>query len=161
MYRAKIGHVLLNVHDLDRAIDFYTRFLNLRLVERVEDHHAFLSGGDSHHEIALQKVGPDAPHPSPGGAGLDHIAFQVPDKRSLARAFKTLTAAGLHVRTVDNVISWSLYLDDPEGNGIEIYLDARNEPHGQPMWRGIRKPLEPEKILAALTEDDRQNQAIS
>ncbi|MER3457825.1 MAG: glyoxalase, partial [Chloroflexota bacterium] len=38
MYRTQLGHVLLQVRDLDRATEFYRRFLNLRLVERVEDH---------------------------------------------------------------------------------------------------------------------------
>lgn len=154
MYQAKIGHVLLGVRDLDRAVDFYTRFLNLRLVERVEDHHAFLSNSGAHHDIALVTVGPDAPHPSPGDAGLDHIAFQVPDKKSLARAFKAVVDAGLQVRPVDNQISWSLYFYDPEGNQVEIFWDTRSEPCGQPMWRGIRKPLEPETILVALAEND-------
>ena len=145
--------MLLQVRDLDRAVDFYQRFLNLRLVERVEDHHAFLSSGNAHHEVALLNVGPNAPQPPEEGVGLNHTAFQVADKKSLAHAFQTLTQAGVPVTTIDNLISWSLYFDDPDGNGIEIYMDVRTEPHGQPMWRGIRKPLEPERILAALEED--------
>lgn len=155
MYRTKIGHVLLNVYDLDRAIDFYARFLNFRLVERVEDHRAFISGGDAHHEIAFQKVEPNVPHSSPDNAGLNHIAFEVPDKKSFARAFETLTKAGVHVTMADNLISWAMYFDDPDGNLIEIYCDTRNEPNGQPLWRGIRKPLEPGKVLAALEENDK------
>lgn len=153
MYETKLSHILLGVRDLDRAVAFYTRFLNLRLVERVEDHHAFLSGGDAHHEIALLNVGPDAPQPPPDSVGLNHVAFQVPDRRSFARAFKVLTEAGLPVTTVDNRISYSIYFSDPDGNGIEIFYDIRHEPYGQPMWRGIRQPLPPETILAALDED--------
>ena len=155
MYRTKIGHVLLNVYDLDRTIDFYTRFLSFRLVERVEDYRAFLSGSDAHHEIAFEKVKPNTPHSPPDNAGVNHVAFEVPDKKSFARAFETLTKAGLHVTTSDNLISWSIYFEDPDSNLIEIYCDTRKEPDGQPLWRGIRKPLEPEKVLAALEENDK------
>ncbi len=150
MYRTKLGHVLLQVRDLDRATEFYRRFLNLRLVERVEDHHAFLSGGEAHHEVALLNVGPEAPNPPENAVGLNHTAFQVPDKKALAQAYLALTQAGVQVTTVDNKISWSLYFHDPDGNGIEIFADVRHEPHGQPMWRGIREPLDPERLLAAL-----------
>jgi catechol 2,3-dioxygenase len=155
MYQTKMGHVLLNVYDLDRIIDFYTRFLNFRLVERVEDYRAFLSGSDAHHDIAFEKVELNVPHSPPDNAGLNHIAFEVPNKNSFARAFETLTQAGVHVTTSDNLISWSIYFDDPDGNLIEIYCDTRSEPDGQPLWRGIRKPLEPDRILAALEETDK------
>ncbi len=150
MYQTRLGHVLLNVYDLDRAIEFYSRFLNLRLVERVEDYRAFLSGSEAHTELALEQIKPDAFRPPAGSAGLNHIAFEVPDKRSFAQAFETLQQAGLTLTTSDNLISWSIYFDDPDSNLVEIYLDTRSESHGQPLWGGVRKPLPPEKILAAL-----------
>lgn len=152
MYRTKLGHVLLQVRDLDRATEFYRRFLNLRLVERVEDRYAFLSSGEAHHEVALLNVGSDAPASPENAVGLNHTAFQVPNKKALAQAYLALTQAGVQVTTVDNMISWSLYFDDPDGNGIEIFADVRHEPHGQPMWRGIRQPLDPEKLLQALND---------
>jgi catechol 2,3-dioxygenase len=152
MYQPKLGHLLLQVRDLDLAADFYQRFLKLRLVERAEDHHVFLSSGDAHHDIALLNVGPKAPEPPENSVGLNHVAFEVPDKRSLADAYLTLTQAGIRVTPIDNMISWSLYFDDPDGNGLEIFVDVRNEPHGQPMWRSIRKPLPPERILEALED---------
>ncbi len=55
-YRTKIGHTHLKVRNLDRAVAFYTRFLDLKVVEQVGDHYVFLSGGEFHHEIALQNV---------------------------------------------------------------------------------------------------------
>ena len=154
MYRTRLGHVLLNVYDLDRTIEFYSRFLNLHLVERVDDYRAFLSGGEAHHELAIEKVKPDAPRALAESAGLNHIAFEVSDKRSFAQAFETLSQAGLHVTTSDNLISWSIYFDDPDGNLVEIYLDTRSESHGQPLWRGVRQPLGPDTILAALEDSD-------
>lgn len=151
-YKTRIGHAHLKVRDLDRAIDFYTRLLKLGLVERVGDHYAFLSGGSFHHEIALQNVGPDAPQPPPHATGLYHVAFEVPDKLSFARALRSLLEAGLHVATVDHLISWAMYFDDPDGNGLEIYCDTRSEPNGRKLWQGINEPLDRDEILVLLGE---------
>ncbi|MCC7161084.1 MAG: VOC family protein [Anaerolineae bacterium] len=150
MYKTKIGHAHLKVRDLDRATAFYTRYLSLRFVERVGDMYVFLSGGEVHHEIALQNVGAYAPIPPPDAPGLYHVAFEVPDKESFARAFKTLTEAGVKVALVDHCISWAMYFDDPDGNGLEIYWDARNEPDAVKHWRGINLPLEADDVLAVL-----------
>jgi catechol 2,3-dioxygenase len=68
-YSTKIGHAHLKVRNLQGAIDFYTRFLALRVTEQVEDAYVFLTGGAFHHEIALQNVGPNAPHPPTHGTG--------------------------------------------------------------------------------------------
>ena len=152
MYQTKIGHTHLKVRDLDRSIEFYTRFFSLKLVERVEDLYAFLSGGGFHHEIALQNVGPNAPPPYPNGIGLYHVAFEVPDAGSFAQAYQSLAEGGVSVATVDHLISWAMYFDDPDGNGLEIYWDTRGEPGGENLWRGKNIPLPPEKILAELSK---------
>lgn len=81
MYQTKIGHAHLKVRNLKRAVDFYTRFFNLQVIEQVEENYVFLSGGNFHHEIALQYVGPHAPQPPRTGTGLYHVAFEVPDQR--------------------------------------------------------------------------------
>ena len=153
-YSTKIGHAHLKVRDLDRATAFYTQFFSLELIERVGDQYVFLSGGDFHHEIALQNVGAYAPIPPREGTGLYHVAFEVPNKIAFAQAYKALTGAGVRVATVDHCISWAMYFDDPDGNGLEIYWDTRNEPEGVQHWRGINLPLEGDDILALLEEDN-------
>ena len=150
MYQTKIGHAHLKVRDLQRAVEFYTRFLNLKVTEVVGDHYAFLTGGEFHHEIALQNVGSSAPQPPPRGTGLYHVAFEVPDRRSLAEAYKALIDAGVRVTPVGHRISWAVYFDDPDGNGLEIYWDTRNEPDGRNLWRGENVPLTHQELLAAL-----------
>lgn len=152
MYRTKIGHAHLKVRDLDQAIEFYTRFFSLKLVERVGDHYAFLTSGEFHHEIALQNVGPAAPQPHPAGTGLYHVAFEVPDRRSLALAYRRLAEAGVPAAPIDHLISWAIYFDDPDGNGLEIYWDTRHAPDGEQLWRGRNVPLPEEKLLAVLNE---------
>ncbi len=152
MHQTKIGHAHLKVRDLDRSIEFYTRFFSLKLVERVGDDYAFLTGGDFHHEIALKNVGPNAPPPPQHGSGLYHVAFEVPDRQSFALVYQALKDAGIYVATVDHLISWAMYFDDPDGNGLEIYWDTRREPGGERLWRGRNVPLPEEKILAVLKE---------
>ncbi len=149
-YSTKIGHAHLKVRDLDTAIRFYTTHFSLHVTERVGNAYAFLTGGSFHHEIALQDVGPNAPTPSARSTGLYHVAFEVPDKRSFAEAYQKLSEAGIAVAPVDHYISWAMYFDDPDGNGLEIYWDTRNEVGGRPLWHGDNAPLSDETILAAL-----------
>ena len=150
-YTTKIGHAHLKVRDLQRSVEFYTRYLGLHETERVGDHYAFLTTGSFHHEIALQQVGSNAPHPPAHGTGLYHVAFEVPDRRSFAEAYQTLVEAGIAVATVDHFISWAIYFDDPDSNGLEIYSDSRALRDGRPLWRGENAPLDRETILAALS----------
>ena len=152
MYTTKIGHAHLKVRDLDRSVAFYERFLKLHVTERVSDHYVFMTGGAFHHEIALQAVGPHAPTPSSLGVGLYHVAFEVPSQRAFAEAFQALREAGVAVGAVDHFISWAMYFDDPDGNGLEIYWDTRGEPGGKPLWRGENVDLTPEQVLATLAE---------
>lgn len=151
-YKTTIGHAHIKVRNLERSIKFYTRFFSLKLVEQVGNHYAFLSDSHFHHEIALQQVGNNAPQPPPQATGLYHLAFEVPDRRSFALAYQALTEAGVRVAPVDHLISWAIYFDDPDGNGLEIYWDTRSQPHGEKLWRGRNIPLPPEKILAALNQ---------
>ena len=149
-YMTALGHAHLKVRDLRRSIDFYTRFFDLRVVEQIGDQYVFLSGGALHHELALQHLGTGAPGSDPRAVGLYHIAFEVPDKRSFAVAWRELTEAGISAAAVDHRISWAMYFDDPDGNGLEIYCDTRYLPDGAELWHGQNRPLTEETIRQAL-----------
>jgi predicted esterase/catechol 2,3-dioxygenase-like lactoylglutathione lyase family enzyme len=151
-YKVKLGHVQLKVRNLERAIRFYIRFLGLKLVERTGNTYAFLSSSNAHHEIALQNIGFEAPATRQDGAGLYHIGFEVPDPVSFAQVYKTLVEAGIQVTTVDHLVRWAIYLNDPDGNGLEIYWDTRGLPGKSDLWQGRDLPLLAEKILAILVE---------
>lgn len=73
----------------------------------------------------------------------------MPDKKSFAQAYQQLIEAGIAVGPVDHRISWAMYFDDPDGNGLEIYYDTRAE-RGVELWQGINEPLTSEMILANL-----------
>lgn len=145
-----LGHVHLKVRDLDRAIAFYTKFLGLSLTERVDDSYAFLTTGRHHHDVALQNVGPHAPLPGRYATGLFHVAFEVPDKRAFAAAYRQLVEAGVPVGPTDHRISWALYFSDPDGNGVEVYCDTQQEQGGVNVWQGIDHALTETQILQEL-----------
>ena len=129
---SKVGHLVLRVRDLDRALGFYTSVLGLREVARHdfgEGPMAFLSSGNSHHDIALVETG--AAGMSPGNA-LHHFALKVGDSITDLAAVRTaLNAEGIPVHmALDHRVSQGLYISDPDGNLIELYVDAP-----QQIWR--------------------------
>lgn len=123
--RVHIGHVHLKVADLDRALGFYCGVLGFELMQRFGTQAAFVSAGGYHHHIALntwETLG--GPPPPPGTTGLYHLAIVYPDRVALADALRRLTAAGVPLEgAADHGVSESLYLRDPDGNGVELYRD--------------------------------------
>ena len=148
--KARLGYVQLRVRDIDRSIIFYKRFLGFRLVERVGKAYAFLSGGYQHHELALQNVGSDALDISSYSVGLAHIAFEAEDLSSFGKIYLDLINTGIRVRTMDHMISWSLYFLDPDGNEVCVYCDTRDMPGKSDLWQGRDLPLDETKIMAFL-----------
>lgn len=144
----KIGHVHLKIRNLKKSVDFYQKYLGMEVTEQLAGSFAFLSAGDMHHELALQEVGEHAVAPHRNQVGLYHVAFEVPDREALSEIYKKLTKAGIAAYPTDHRISWALYFSDPDGNGIEVYLDTRNTKHGVKIWEGIDRPLTPDQFYA-------------
>lgn len=130
----------LKIRDLDRALAFYTDLLGLSVTER-QGRFAFLSAGERHHDVALQAVGPDASGPG-RGVGLYHAAFEVDSADDLLATYEALVAREVPVTPVDHGISKALYFDDPDGNGLEVYLDTRD--HEGEHWNGVNEPFDPD-----------------
>jgi len=123
--RVTIGHVHLKVADLDRALAFYHDVLGFAITQRMGGQAAFLSAGGYHHHLGLNTWESRGGSPPPRGAtGLYHIAIRYPERRVLADAYRRVTAAGIALRGAsDHGVSEALYLDDPDGNGVELYWD--------------------------------------
>jgi catechol 2,3-dioxygenase len=122
----KMGPVALTVADAPRMADFYEREIGL---ERLADDgsEVVLGAGG---EAVIELVGdPGAPPRPPATTGLFHLAILVPNRVELARALRRVAnAGGRFSGASDHLVSEALYLQDPEGNGIEIYRDrARDE----------------------------------
>lgn len=137
----KLAHIHLKVRDLERAVAFYTVLLGFKVSERVGKSYAFLSMSDAHHDVALQQVGAGAPAPPSHGVGLYHAAFEVPDRESLVRLYDKLREAGVSVVPSDHLVSWAIYFNDPDGNGLEVFWDTRDQPTGRSSWNGENRPL--------------------
>lgn len=142
----KIGHVHLKIRNLEKSLGFYQGYLDMKVTELVNDRLAFMSTSDLHHELALQELSEEAPLPKRHGVGLYHVAFEVPDKKSLVETYQKLKKGGVSVYPVDHRISWALYFSDPDGNGIEVYWDTRKTQHGADLWEGRNLPL-PAELL--------------
>lgn len=138
----RIGHVHLKVSDLERSEAFYHEVLGLETAERVGGRFVFMSYGHEHHDLALQGD-PGAPPPDPGALGLYHFAVEVDGERELAEAVERLERHGVAYSAVDHGISKAVYFSDPDGHGIEIYCDTRDE---RTEWRGITVPLDPSSL---------------
>ena len=124
-----IGHVHLTVADLERSIKFYCELLGFSVTARFGDSAAFLSSGDYHHRIGLNTWAGSNITPAPEGhSGLYHFAILYPSRHELARAFKVLWEAKYPlVGASDHGITESIYIEDPDRNGIELYCDRTSD----------------------------------
>jgi catechol 2,3-dioxygenase len=127
--QTRIGHVHLKVSDLTKSLAFYQDLLGFEITARYGDSAVFVSAGGYHHHIGLNtwysKNGPPAPRNSPG---LFHTAIVYPTRKDLAVAFKRLLDANYPLTGAsDHGVSEALYLDDPDGNGVELYWDRPKE----------------------------------
>jgi catechol 2,3-dioxygenase len=141
--QVRIGHVHLKVADLDRALRFYAGVLGFEITQRYGSGAVFLSAGGYHHHIALntwESLGGSAP--PPGTTGLYHTAILYPNRPALATALQRVLAANIPLEgAADHGVSQSIYLRDPDDNGVELYCDKPRE-----IW-----PYTPEGQLAMFT----------
>ena len=120
----RIGHVHLKVADLERALGFYCGVLGFELMQRIGDGAAFVAAGGYHHHIAINTWESLGGEPPFGTTGLYHLAILYPNRASLADAMCRLIRADIPLEgAADHGVSESLYLRDPDGNGVELYCD--------------------------------------
>jgi catechol 2,3-dioxygenase len=121
----RIGHVHLKVSDIERALGFWRDVLGFQVTQRYGTQAVFLSAGGYHHHIGLNTwESANGPPPPRGTTGLFHVAILYPSRAGLADALRRLIAANwpLHGAS-DHGVSHALYLEDADGNGVELYCD--------------------------------------
>jgi len=153
-----VGHIHLKVSDLDSALEFYRDLLGFELTTMYGDQAAFLSAGGYHHHIGLNtwhnKGGPPAPQRS---AALYHVAFLYPTRKDLARIVKRLIDDGYPLSGAsDHGVSEAIYLNDPDGNGVELYRDRPKEEWSYRDDGSIEMVTEPLDLEDLLNELDRE-----
>ncbi|RFZ85898.1 glyoxalase [Mucilaginibacter terrenus] len=123
--QTRIGHVHLKVSDLQRSLAFYSDLLGFELVTMYGDQAAFISAGGYHHHIGLNTWHSKGAAPAPERApGLYHTAILYPERKDLAAILQRLIDARYPLTGAsDHGVSEALYLDDPDGNGVELYWD--------------------------------------
>lgn len=150
----RVGHVHLLVEDLDRALTFYRDGLGFGVTADARAAGlpmVLLAAGDYHHHIGLTACAPAPDRPAGArGPGLYHVAFLYPDRRELSRAVARLLDLGHPIdHGTDHGGTVAVYLDDPDGNGIELSYDRPRadwfDAAGRPVLRADR--FDPRDLL--------------
>ena len=137
----ELGHVVLYVSDLKRSRRFYGDLLGFHEVTQIGNLAAVFSSGRTHHELLLVEVGTGAnPIPAEPRVGLYHIGLKIGENDDeLREAIVRLENASVEIDGMaDHTVTHSVYIRDPDGNEIELYIDVQ-----PPIWRE-----HPEAIIA-------------
>lgn len=134
----RLGAVTLRVGDLARSIAFYSQALGLRVIEQSEARASLGVNvpGDDRALIVLQERKGAKPVPHRLRLGLFHVAILLPTRGDLGRLVRHLTTLGIQVGAGDHLVSEAFYLHDPDGLGIELYVDRPRK-----EWRRVGREL--------------------
>ena len=145
----------LKVADVDRSLAFYRDVLGFEVQQRWGRDAAFISAGGYHHHIGLNSwESRGGSPPPPGHTGLYHVAIRYPTRPALADALRRLVEAEVPLSGAsDHGVSIALYLNDPDGNGLELYWDRPEEEWPRPPdGRGVAMMSEPVDLQGLLAE---------
>lgn len=153
---AGIGHVHLKVSNINRALGFYCDLLGFEVTTRYGDDAVFLSAGGYHHHLGLNVwYSRNAPPAEQNSVGLFHTAILYPERKDLAVILQRLQKAEYPLSgAADHGVSEAIYLNDPDNNGIELYVDRPREEWPKKADGSVEmytKPLDLNNLLQELT----------
>jgi catechol 2,3-dioxygenase len=121
----ELGHVVLYVTSIERVGNFYRDILGFTEISRGNGFAAF-SSGRTHHEMLLIEVGGERQPKNHFKPGLYHIGFKIGDgPESIQIVYRELVEKGVRiVGATDHTVTHSLYIEDPDGNELELYADV-------------------------------------
>lgn len=125
----RIGHIHLKVSSIEKALEFYRDLLGFEVTQFMGNSAVFLSAGGYHHHLGLNTWhSENAPRAAKGGVGLFHTAILYPSRKDLAKVLERLLESDYPLTgAADHGVSEAIYLDDPDGNGVELYHDRPKE----------------------------------
>ena len=125
----RIGHVHLKVSDIEKSLAFYQGLLGFEITQRYGSEAVFISAGGYHHHIGLNTWYSKGSLPAAQRTvGLFHTAILYPERKDLANILKRLMEAKYPLTGASgHGVSEALYLNDPDGNGVELYWDKPQE----------------------------------
>ncbi len=155
----RIGHVHLKVSNLERSLSFYCTLLGFEITTMYGNQAAFISAGGYHHHIGLNTWhSKDAPPAPKDGVGLYHTAIVYPTRKDLAIIFDRIRAANYPLTGAsDHGVSEAIYLDDPDGNGVELYWDRPKDIWPKKADGTLEMYTRPLDLAALQKELDREN----
>ncbi|WP_274308096.1 VOC family protein [Solibacillus daqui] len=115
------SHVQLKVSNLARSIEYYTTIIGFKVLKQTETE-AFLTTDGQTSLVSLVEV-PNASPLQRGFTGLYHFALLLPSRKDLGNIVQHFVNLNIRIGAADHDVSEALYLNDPDGNGIEIYID--------------------------------------
>ena len=161
--QTKMGHISLTVANLDNQIEFYTKAMGFKLHWKDGDKAGLGADGE---DLLLLTQQPDVKKYR-GVTGLYHVAYVFPNKRELAIAVARLFAIKYPNSPTDHIMTKTTYLDDLEGNGIELYCESPEDGtwrfangkyesiRADGSWSDGREALDLEKLFSHLTDEDK------
>lgn len=132
----RLGHVVLQVSDLERSQHFYEQVLGFRALERDGDTVRLTAHTSDRVLVELRELKGAKPVAGRGRLGLFHFAILLPDRPALARFVRHLGEIGARAGAGDHLVSEAFYMNDPDGLGIEIYADRPRE-----SWKRVGREL--------------------
>lgn len=126
----RLGPVRLQVSDVERSIAFYADLIGLTLIGQTDRVAKMGVEGSSEPLVELVEKKGARPVPPRGALGLYHVAILLPDRKSLGRFIRHLAENDVRLGMADHLVSEAIYLNDPDGLGLEIYTDRPRETWG-------------------------------
>jgi len=166
--KTRMGHISLTVANLDNQIEFYTKVMGFKLHWK-GGNKAGLGSGDN--DLLLLTEQPNLKKYR-GVTGLYHVAYVFPNRRELAIAVARLFAIKYPNSPTDHIMTKTTYLDDLEGNGIELYCESPEDGtwrfangkyesiRADGSWSDGREALDLDELFSHLTEEDKLNVSV-
>jgi catechol 2,3-dioxygenase len=161
--KTMMGHISLTVANLENQVEFYTKAMGFKLHWRYGNKAGLGAGGP---DLLLLTEESDRKKYR-GVTGLYHVAYLFPNRRELAIAVARLFAIKYSNSPTDHIMTKTTYLDDLEGNGIELYCESPEDGtwtmangtfetrRADGTWSDGREPLDVEALFKHITEEDR------